>query len=138
MDTRSAGDTLKQFMSEMNAWEIWAKQNDPKEPTEEEWQSFKKICEAKLDSIFDELCTPKKRAFRRQCDFRDPPEYLPGLEDIIEVNEFSSSRVEIITQEKSGLENKNKYVLLNRKGKWLLDNKQWFDDIDSKWQKGIL
>jgi hypothetical protein len=138
MDERSPEKSLKQFISDMNAWETWAKQNDPREPTEEQWQSYIKICKEKLDSIFNELCTHKRRVYRRQCDFGDPPEYQPDLEDIIEVTALSSSRVEIITQEKSGLENRNKYILLNRQGKWLLDNKQWFDNIDKQWQTGIL
>lgn len=138
MDIQSPAGTLKQFISEMNAWEIWAKEHDPIDPTEEEWRTFKKICNAKLDAIYGKFCTPKKRPFRRQCDFRDPPEYQPDHEEILEVNTISSSRVEIITQEKSGLENMNKYVFLKRNGKWLLDNKQWFDDIKGKWQTGIL
>jgi hypothetical protein len=138
MDMGSPAETLKQFISEMNAWEIWAKEHDPRDATEEEWQAFKNICNAKLDAIFDKFCTPKKRPFRRQCDFRDPPEYQPDQEDILEVNTISFSRAEIITQEKSGLESRNKYVVLKRNGIWLLDNKQWFDDINGTWQTGIL
>jgi hypothetical protein len=138
MQIRTPENTLIQFFNEMNAWEIWAKQNDPKEPTEKEWETFKKMCEEKLRKIFDKFCSPKKRVSGRQCDHRDPPEYQPELESIIEVKKTYSSRVEIITQEKSGFETRNKYILLKKKGKWLINSKQWFDDLENKWQNGVL
>ncbi len=123
-------NTLKEFIQRMNAWEIWAHKNSPKNPTHDEYDKFNKELNHRPQQIYADLCTPKDRPYGRQGMYQNPPEYQM-TEEIIKVIECSERRIEIITQELEGFQNKNKYVLLKKQNRWLIDNKKWFDQIDN-------
>lgn len=88
----------------------------------------------KLKQIFSLYCTVRERPYGRLGSFRHPPEYDPATEQVLEIVDESKRRVIIFTQEGSGFQHKNRYVLLRKADKWLIDNKQWLDP-DGKWQK---
>ena len=96
-----------------------------------------KIMELSLHEIFMDFCTSKEMPHGRQGMYQKPPEYQP-TEEIIKITECSVKRIEIITQEPEGFQNKKKYVFLKEKDRWLIDKKKWFDPIENKWKAGTL
>lgn len=127
--------TLYKFMAAMNQWEREAHQESQRILREGGSWAIKnqKDLEA-MHKIFAQYCTPKDRPLGRQGSFSHPPEYDPETEQVLEIVEESKRRVVIFTQEGSGFQHKNRYVLLRKGDKWLIDNKQWLD-LDGKWQK---
>lgn len=86
--------------------------------------------------IIAEYCTPKRRAYSEPLCFGDPPEYDPKIEQVLKVVEESSSRVLIFTKRTDEFEEKRRYSLLRKGGRWLLDSWQWQDG--KKWARGII
>jgi len=130
-------ETIKAFIKDMNSWENWAHENTPKNPNDREYESFKQELNMRVGKIFKEYCTSRDRSYGRNGMYQKPPEYQEN-EEILEVIDCSNTRIEIITQEHSGFSNKNKYTLLKQGGRWLIDNKTWFDVQNSDWSRGTL
>jgi hypothetical protein len=56
-----------------------------------------------------------------------PPEYNPATTQIVETVQVSPSRTEIKTKDSSRHAGEFTYILVLKKGKWLLDAKQYVD-----------
>lgn len=135
VDTTSPIQVLQAFMTAMHEWERNSYQEFEKVRNGDgDWISERQHRLQGINEIFAQYCTPKDRPLGRQGSFSHPPEYDPETEQVLEIVEESKRRVVIFTQEGSGFRHKNRYVLLRKGDKWLIDNKQWFD-LDGKWQK---
>lgn len=78
---------------------------------------------ALMQAVFDRFCTPIERPFGRRGSYQRPPEYDPRREFLIGVHRVNSSRTELTTCD-SAYKQEFFYVLLRKKGRWLLDSKQ--------------
>src|SRR5690242_15468809 len=93
---------LYEFMATMNQWECEAYQESQQILREGgSWATKGQKDLARMNQIFDQYCTAKKRSYGRQGSFRHPPEYDPETEQVLEVVEESKRRVVIFTQEGS-------------------------------------
>jgi len=132
-------DVLIQFMKEMNQWEKqrWEEQEKIKENSKNILQQLRHEY-VQMNKIFKKYCIPKKRVNNIVGAYSFPPEYDPDNEIILETVIESNRRVVIYTKQKLGFRLFKKYVLLKKRGQWLIDNKQWRADINQKWERGIL
>lgn len=115
---------LREFIAAMNQWERQC------------WQEY---CQIRAEGgdltmyqenvlqgmriIFNAYCTPRERPYGRYGSYQHPPEYDPETEQILDVVEESKNRVVITTQVGIGIRHTLRYVLLRKRGKWLIDNK---------------
>ena len=127
---------LRAFFVAMNRWErsVWRanerllKAGRPHQLDQNHW------LQQKL-AIIVEHCTAKRRVYTEGLSFGDPPKYDPA-EEITGVEYESSSRVVVFTQQLTGFENRRRFVLLKRGGRWQIDNVQWQDG--RRWERDIL
>ncbi|NDV66709.1 NTF2 fold immunity protein [Bacteroides sp. 224] len=134
----TAQDVFLRFSQAMYEWNILSlelKRNDSMSDDEKII-----IRKEKLDKIFEEYCTIRKRTYGRQAgyNFKNPPEYN------LETNNILSSVVEgnkafIEVQETVGFNRKLKYTLHKKADGWRVDKREVYDDVfKNKWITDIL
>jgi hypothetical protein len=109
----------------MNQWEVEAYRSMPRVDDFEamnEW--WKRIAEERRH-IVETYCTPKKRSSSERPNVGSPPTYDPTKEHVVEIAQPSPSRTEIKTESAAAPGRSFMYVLLHKKGRWLLDGKQF-------------
>jgi uncharacterized protein len=125
---------LRGFTFAMNRWERYvAKLDGSKKP---EKVKRKELLDS-MQAIFDLFCTAKKRPYGRLGSYRTPPEYDPKDESLIAVNMVSAARAELTTRCDKPHQHEYLYVVLKKKGRWLLDNKKT-RLIGGKWMQWFL
>lgn len=115
---RTPEEIVKGFIAAMNQWEKECDRIAKKHPNTPVVGRFNVDA---MQTIFDEFCTTKERKYGRHGSYQIPPEYDPRQEKVIEVRKCNRSRIEVNTQ---AADRKYTYVLLKKKGVWLIDNRK--------------
>jgi hypothetical protein len=76
-----------------------------------------------MQAVFDLYCTPIERLYGRNGAFMTPPEYDPA-ESLLAIEKVNPRTARLITRDKDG-QKEYLYVLLKKKGRWLVDNKKY-------------
>ena len=132
-DYSSPEKVLHSFIFSMNQFERQAAEHRKKTPQDE--NPNKEILKS-MQAVFDTYCTPKERPYGRQGSYQMSPEYDPEGEFLIEVTLINPRRAELITRNEKE-EKEFLYVILRKKGRWLLDNKK-LRFIGANWMKWFL
>lgn len=119
-EERTAEEVVRGFIAAMHQWEKECGRIDRKHPNSPVGQ----FAIDAQQTIFDEFCTAKERKYGRLGSYCVPPEYDPRTEKIIGSRECTRSRMEVDTQEKAGFQRENTYVVLKKKGCWLIDSRK--------------
>ena len=128
----AAKEELYSFFKAMNEWQLSCieRLNAAKElsanggVSEEVWE----WCREKCRDIFHHYCTPKTRVYGRpeNISIGGPPDYEadPDQEPITSIEAQSRDRIIIETKQKFCVQYRCQYVLLKKKGNWLIDSKK--------------
>jgi hypothetical protein len=139
----AAKEVLYSFFKAMNEWQIscFERFNEAKEMSatgvvgEEVWE----WCRERCRDIFNRYCTAKTRVYGRPegISIGGPPDYEadPEQEPITSIEAHSGSRIVIETKQKFCVEYRCQYVLLKKKGTWLIDSKKVWG---AGWEQTIL
>ena len=127
-------EVLKEFINEMYQWNMMCQEIDkiPKE-----YYNQKNMILEKLNGIFLNYLTVKDRKYTQQLSYSNPPEYNLATNEILTCN-VENKKAYIEIQETVGFKNKIKYTLHLKNDGWRIDKKEWWDEFDNKWKKGIL
>lgn len=139
----AAKKTLAGFFKAMSQWEreTLKREKETKKPNGDidlrKFNAFNKRRNEAASAIFDEYCTPKKRVYGGPKDRRygKPLGYDPKSESIVDEEMPTRSRIVIETRRVSGFSGRYRYVLLKKRGRWLLDSKKKFG---SGWENDLL
>ena len=128
--------TLQGFITAMNQWEIdsWRRSRQVKDGQLSDEEATA-VTAKRLEEIFAQYCAPG--SMTRGISFRKPPEYDPAAEPILEVEEKSTTRVMIVTQQTTGFKKKCKYEVALTDGEWRVAKRVW-QDVSGKWVKTYL
>ena len=132
-DYSSPEKVLRSFIFAMNRYEKKAAALGKKRPP---GATVNQEILAAMQAVFAAYCTPLERPYGRHGSYRTPPEYDPEGEFLIEVKLVNPRRAELITRDKKE-ENEFLYVILKKKGRWLLDSKK-LRLIGANWMKWFL
>ncbi|MCA9102492.1 MAG: hypothetical protein KDA63_15125 [Planctomycetales bacterium] len=131
-EIESARRTLFAYFKAMNEWatqcssqyNVAERQSPSGNVAEELWQTWHDECRA----IFDQFCTPKKRAYGRPDNISvgRPPDYMPEPDDepITGVETPTKRRIVIETKQSFGMKERCQYVLVKNGDRWLVDSKK--------------
>ncbi|MEZ4711496.1 MAG: NTF2 fold immunity protein [Caldilineaceae bacterium] len=141
MDKLLASDAervLIRFISAMNDWErdCWVRFQAARTKSTDIRQEQKNDLE-RMNEIFSEFCTHESYLNGRTGEFRNPPEYDPTSEHIVKVESKINEQVIVYTEQMSGFKHKNRYTILLKNKKWLIDKKEW-NRLDGTWEQAIL
>ena len=127
-------EVLKEFINEMYQWNMMCQEIDkiPKE-----YYNQRNMILEKLNGIFLNYLTVKDRKYAQQLSYSNPPEYNLATNEILTCN-VENKKAYIEIQETVGFKNKIKYTLHLKNDGWRIDKKEWWDEFDNKWKKGIL
>lgn len=117
-DLSEPQNTLRGFIVAMHGYEIGAAKRQRSKKTENASADL-----AAMNAVMEVYCTAKDRPFGRHGSFRIPPEYNLEKEALIEINHPRPNRAELLTRVEDE-ERECLYVLLKKKGTWLLDSKK--------------
>lgn len=135
-DHSSPEKVLRGFILAMNRWEL--KAHELSQTAKQTQVSALEPILEEMKQVFDTFCTPIDRKFGRYGSYQIPPEYQP-TEFLIEINMVKPSRAELITHGGQGfIEKENLYVVLKKKGRWLIDSKKYRVPGSKLWDKAIL
>lgn len=125
------------FIRAMNEWEQQAWDASRKARLTPDPESYWPEVTARLDRVFAEFCTPRKRPQGREESFQKPPEYDPNTERILGC-ETKGDKAHVDTERQAPLLDGGlrRYVLHLRSGKWLIDNVK--DKDGERWTPAIL
>jgi hypothetical protein len=126
-DFKDPEQVFREFMTAMNRWELDAFRSMPRVDdftAMEQW--WPRIADDR-HRILDTYCVPKKRASATRPSVGSPPTYDPATTRIVETVQPSPSRTEIKTEDSSRAAGTFTYILVLKKGRWLLDAKQYVD-----------
>jgi hypothetical protein len=129
-------DVLKAFFAAMFQWEEEAYQASDVAKKSGRGQPVKQLLQQKM-AILSKYCTPKRRVYSEAVSITRPSSYDHRTQPITRIEAESGSRVVIYTQQLTGFQNEQRFVLLRRGGKWLMDSMQWRCG-GVKWERGIL
>jgi hypothetical protein len=124
-------EVLLSFIKAMHDWENEAWEASRRARNEADPAAYIAHVQQRMNDIFTEYCTAKKRSYGRLGSFQHPPEYDPGTEQILQVVEESPRRVLIHTQQQTGFGNHCQYVLIKQRGEWRIDNRRIVHDDGS-------
>jgi hypothetical protein len=124
---------LQGFFTAMNQWEIdsWRRSRQVKDG-QLSHEEATAVTAKRLDEIFAQYCVPG--SLTRGVSYQKPPEYNPEAEPILEVEEKSTTRVMIVTQQTTGFKNKCMYEVALTDGEWQVAKRAW-KDVSGKWVK---
>ncbi|MBV9850147.1 MAG: hypothetical protein JO250_10780 [Armatimonadetes bacterium] len=124
-------EVLRGFWTEMHLWEWDAYRTMPGPSTApvEVSRRHRERAGAEMAPIFEKYCTPKRRIYGQGIDrsIGSPPEYDPDATAIVDVTYESLVRVVVKTERRTGRHAKHIFVLLKRGGRWLIDNRFFYD-----------
>lgn len=127
---------LQGFFTAMNQWEIdsWCNSRLEKDGqlSYESYEEETAIASKRLEEIFAQYCVAGSQT--RGVSFQKPPEYDPEAELILEVEEKSTKRVTIATQQTTGFKKKCKYDVVLTDDAWRVAKRAW-QDVSGKWVK---
>lgn len=128
---------LQQFMTEMMCWEekcfLEIRQSDF---SAADLRSKTKKHEKLLKTIFKNYCTLRKRKENHIGAYGSPTTYNPKLEKVINVVFETKNKAIVFTEKEWGIKF-NRYILLNKNNRWLIDKRQKLT-LNKKWGKAIL
>ena len=124
------------FIQSMNEWEKFCNliAQDKTLTFEEQFLKQKSL----VIEIFQEYCTDKDRKFGRPTTVsygnEGSYEYDPETEKILKIEDNDSKNKTIIITESAGvLPSKYQYIVVKKKGKWLLDSKKRYSSWKKQW-----
>jgi hypothetical protein len=127
------GFILSMYRWEKYAYEMWENSSEEIRPKIHERIRAEEI------HAFQPYCTEKKRVYGRCGSFGSIPENTPE-ESLMSITHRTSSRVEIMTRQdnKRPGRHENIYILLKKKGHWLIDCKKHRPMGLTIWERAIL
>lgn len=131
-DKKEIRDLVETFILKMSEWEslCWKIDKDTTLTFDEKFQKQK----SKVIKIFDVYCTDKERKYGRPTTISYGSEYDPENEKVITIEEGASKSKAIVhTETTSELPTKYQYVVVKKKGKWLLDTKKRYSTYKKAW-----
>lgn len=128
-DSVVRGFILSMYRWEKNAWDYAS--TDQVAPT--------LLAEVRASEIeaFQPYCTVKKRPLGRCGSFGSPPEHDPS-ESLLSVNHLSKKRTEVVTRTNNLWNQEFLYVVMNCKGRYLIDSKKRRPVGLTEWENTIL
>jgi len=127
---------LRGFILAMNRWE--ARAHELGEAAKRASATATQQIMVEMQQVFDTYCTPIARPYGRLGSYSIPPEYQP-TESLIAINHVNPRRAELITRGRNGTrETEYLYVVLKKKGRWLIDSKKYRFPGIKTWDKWIL
>ena len=135
-DRENIQSLVGSFIQRMNEWEKSCNliTQDKTLTFEEQFQKQKSL----LIEIFQEYCTDKDRKFGRPTTIsygnEGSYEYNPETEKILEIenNDFKNKMI-VITESEGALPSKYQYIVVKKKGKWLVDSKKRYSNWKKQW-----
>ncbi|MBM4073444.1 MAG: hypothetical protein FJ271_31650 [Planctomycetes bacterium] len=127
---------LRGFILAMNRWETRA--HELRKAAGDASAAARQQALDEMEQVFDIFCTPIPRPYGRLGTYSIPPGYQ-SAESLIGINLVNPRRAELITRGKfNTIEMENLYVVLKKKGRWLIDSKKHRFVGGPTWDKAIL
>ena len=127
-------EQLRRFIEAMEKWETetWKAMKEAERTSSPD--SYEQAARQHLVTIFEEFCTPKRRAHGRieNLSVASPSDYCTRNLNLAARQSTPRRAVFTATSSRRGIASKFVYVLLNQDGRWLVDNKKVINDDGSE------